>query len=159
MRLGLISDTHGKLRPEVFRVFEGVDGIVHAGDVGPVSLLDELRAIAPVTAVYGNTDRPEVRAEVPEVATLDVPGGPLVVLHGHQLGSPRPGALVEYRPEARILVYGHTHQPLQQHVGSCLVLNPGSAGAPRFGKSVSVGLLDLGDGAPRFELVELDPTA
>jgi uncharacterized protein len=84
VRIGVISDTHGRLRGEVFTHFDGVELIVHAGDIGGVELLDELRALAPVTAVWGNTDALEVRRVVPEFAAETVAGRRLVVLHGHQ---------------------------------------------------------------------------
>ncbi|MFP4622614.1 MAG: metallophosphoesterase family protein [Gemmatimonadota bacterium] len=142
MRIGLISDTHGRLRTEVFELFEGVDRILHAGDIGPLDLLVELQAVAPVTAVYGNTDRFDVRGSVDEVAEVELAGRRVVVLHGHQLGSPTPDGLRARHPEADIIVYGHTHRPLVDDNG-ILVVNPGSAGAPRFGIPPSVGILEL----------------
>ena len=87
MRLGVIADTHGLLRPQVFRAFEQVDHIVHAGDIGSLDLLTELEAVAPVTAVYGNTDQPEVRQRLPQVAHVELEGFDVVVTHGDQLGS------------------------------------------------------------------------
>lgn len=154
MRIGLISDTHGRLRNEVFDRFEGVDRILHAGDIGPLGLLVELQAIAPVTAVYGNTDGHDIRAEVPKVADLELAGYPVVVLHGDQLGSPTPDALRRAHPDARVIVYGHTHRPLVDESGSVLVVNPGSAGAARFGIPPSVGILTLGESVS-VELLEL----
>lgn len=153
MRIGLISDTHGRLRPEVFTLLEGVDRIIHAGDIGPVELLAELEAIAPVTAVWGNTDGFDVRERVPEVASLDLSGRRIVVLHGHQVGSPNPANLRAAQPEADIIVYGHTHRPLVDADRS-LVVNPGSAGAARFGIPPSVAVLTL-DGEPAVRLIEL----
>ena len=91
MRLGIISDTHGLLRPEVFEVFREVDQILHAGDIGPPEILEELEAIAPVLAVFGNTDGFEVRARVPEVIELRIEGFDFLVVHGHQLGELGPG--------------------------------------------------------------------
>lgn len=154
MRIGLISDTHGRLRPDVFRRFEGVEHIVHAGDVGGVGILDELEAIAPVTAVYGNTDGMGLRSRVEEVARLQLGGHELVVVHGHQLGSPTPGALRSAHPDARVIVFGHTHRPLIDETGGVLVVNPGAAGAARFGLAPSVGILTV-DEEPSVELVEL----
>ena len=89
MRIGVIADTHGLLRPEVFEVFREVDHILHGGDVGPPALLDELEAIAPVTAVYGNTDGSEVRRRLPQVARVELDGFTIVVTHGDQFGCPR----------------------------------------------------------------------
>lgn len=153
MRIGLISDTHGRLRPEVFELFRGVDHILHAGDVGPADLLVELEAVAPVTAVWGNTDGFELRARIPEIADLELGGVRVTVAHGHQLGSPTPSGLRRSYPDAGVIVYGHTHRPLIDP-GPSLVVNPGSAGAARFGIPPSVGVLTL-DGAAAAELIEL----
>src|SRR5918997_694118 len=101
MRLGVISDTHGLLRPEVFHAFAEVDHILHAGDVGPLDLLTELEALAPVTAVYGNTDDEELRLRLPQVATLELDGFDIVVTHGDQLGSPTPERLNSAFPGAQ----------------------------------------------------------
>lgn len=159
MRIGLISDTHGLLRNEVFDRFEGVERILHAGDIGPADLLVELEAIAPVTAVSGNTDRFEVRARVEEVARLELAGQRVVVAHGHQLGSPTPAALRRAHPEAEIIVYGHTHKALVEEADGVLVVNPGAAGAARFGVPPSVAILTLADGGGpgerSVEVVEL----
>ena len=113
MRVGVISDTHGLLRPEVFDVFEHVDHILHAGDVGKPEILIELEAIAPVTAVYGNVDGPELRARLTQVAEVELDGFAVVVTHGDQFGHPTPEALHAAFPKAEIIVYGHTHKPQQ----------------------------------------------
>jgi putative phosphoesterase len=157
MRLGVISDTHGLLRPEVFEAFGEVDHILHAGDVGGLSLLDDLRALAPVTAVYGNTDGFELRSALPRVATLQLDGFDIVVTHGDQLGTPTPQALNAAFPEAQIIVYGHTHRPLLTLVDVVVtVMNPGGAGARRFNLPPSVGILELEPGIPpRGRLVPL----
>ncbi len=154
MRVGLISDTHGKLRNQVFSAFEGVDRILHAGDIGPYDLVVELEAIAPVTAVFGNMDRFDVRERVDEVAELEIAGRRVVVIHGHQLGSPKPGSLRAALPDADVIVYGHTHKPLVDRTEGVLVVNPGAAGAARFGLEPSVALLTFDDG-PEIELIEL----
>ena len=149
MRLGVIADTHGLLRPEVFKAFEQVDHIVHAGDLGPLDLLTELEALAPVTAVYGNTDGPEVRQRLPQVAHVELEGFDIVVTHGDQLGTPTPEGLNEAFPDAQIIVYGHTHRPLLTTVDVVVtVMNPGGAGHRRFGLPPSVGILELEPGIP-----------
>jgi uncharacterized protein len=157
MRLGIISDTHGLLRPEVFTAFEQVDHILHAGDLGPLELLAELETIAPVTAVYGNTDGWDVRQRLPQVARVELDGFRIVVTHGDQLGSPTPDKLNEAFPEAEIIVYGHTHRPLLTLVDVVVtVMNPGGAGARRFGLPPSVGIMELEAGIPpRARLVPL----
>lgn len=157
MRLGIISDTHGLLRPEVFEAFRGVDQILHAGDVGPDSILVELEAIAPVTAVYGNTDGWDLRARLPQVASLELDGFRIVVTHGDQFGSPSPEKLHAAFPEAEIIIFGHTHQPLLTLVDVVVtVMNPGGAGARRFKLPPSVGIMELEPGIPpRARLVPL----
>jgi putative phosphoesterase len=159
MRIGVIADTHGLLRPEVFEVFREVDHIVHAGDVGPPALLDELRALAPVTAVYGNTDGMELRSLVPRVARLELDGFTIVVTHGDQFGSPTPEKLQAAFPDAEIIVYGHTHRPLLTLADVVVtVMNPGGAGPRRFDLPASVGILELEPGIPpRGRLVPLTP--
>jgi putative phosphoesterase len=162
MRLGVISDTHGLLRPEVFDAFAGVDQILHAGDVGSLDLLTELEALAPVTAVYGNTDESELRSTLPKVATLQLDGFDIVVTHGDQLGSPTPEALNVAFPEAQILVFGHTHRPLLTVVDVVVtVMNPGGAGPRRFNLPPSVGILELEPGIPPrgriLPLLDFDP--
>lgn len=149
MRLGVIADTHGLLRPEVFHAFAEVDHILHAGDIGPPELLTELQAVAPVTAVYGNTDGMELRRMLPQVAALRLDGFDIVVTHGDQLGSPTPQALNAAFPEAQIIVYGHTHRPLLTVVDVVVtVMNPGGAGPRRFNLPPSVGILELEPGIP-----------
>lgn len=159
MRLGIISDTHGLLRPEVFDVFREVDHILHAGDVGAWELIVELQAVAPVTAVYGNTDGTELRTRLPQVAALQLDGFDIVVTHGDQLGSPTPAGLHEAFPAAEIILYGHTHKPVLELVDRTVtVMNPGSAGQRRFDLPVSVGILELEPGIPpRGRLVSLAP--
>jgi putative phosphoesterase len=149
MRLGVIADTHGLLRPEVFQAFTQVDHILHAGDVGPLQLIDELETLAPVTAVYGNTDGDEVRRRLPQVAMIELDGFDIVVTHGDQLASLTPEALNAAFPQAQIIVYGHTHRPLLTIVDVVVtVMNPGGAGHRRFGLPPSVGILELEPGIP-----------
>ena len=162
MRLGIIADTHGLLRPEVFQAFEGVEHILHAGDVGPPDLLEELGAIAPVTAVYGNTDGFELRDRLPRVATLELDGFTIVVTHGDQFGSPTPDGLHEAFPDAEIIVFGHTHRPSLTLVDEVVtVMNPGGAGQRRFNLPPSVGIMELEPGIPPrarlLPLLDLEP--
>ena len=157
MRLGVIADTHGLLRPEVLEVFSAVDHILHGGDVGKWEVVSDLEALAPVTAVHGNVDSPEIRARLPQVATLRLDGFDIVVTHGDQFGSPTPAKLVAAFPRAEIIVFGHTHRPLLELVDRTVtVMNPGGAGAPRFGLAPSVGIMELEPGIPpRARLVPL----
>jgi putative phosphoesterase len=159
MRLGVISDTHGLLRPEVFDAFREVDHILHGGDVGPPGILTELGAIAPVTAVYGNTDGWDVRARLPQVATLQLDGFEIVVTHGDQFGVPTPESVQAAFPSAEIIVFGHTHRPVLTLVDTVVtVMNPGGAGPRRFNLPPSVGILELEPGIPpRGRLLPLAP--
>jgi putative phosphoesterase len=160
VRLGIIADTHGHLRPEVFEAFAQVDHILHAGDIGPLSVLEQIEAIAPVTAVYGNTDGMDIRARCPKVAALELDGFRIVVTHGDQLGVPTPELLQSEFPEAEIIVYGHTHRPLLTIVDVVVtVMNPGAAGKrTKDGLPPSVGIMELEPGIPpRARLVPLLP--
>ena len=157
MRLGVISDTHGLLRPQVFDLFREVDHILHGGDVGKWEVMIELQAIAPVIAVYGNVDPPEIRSRLPQVATAELDGFEVVVTHGDQFGHPTPEKLHAAFPRAEIIVYGHTHQALLELVDKTVtVMNPGGAGRPRFDLKPSVGIMELEPGIPpRARLVPL----
>ncbi len=157
MRLGIISDTHGLLRPEVFDIFAEVDHILHAGDVGPLDILTELEALAPVSAVYGNTDDMEVRSRLPQVARVMLEGFEVIVTHGDQFGSPTPERLQQEFPESEIIIYGHTHKPLLTLVDLVVtVMNPGSAGPKRFDLLPSVGIMELEAGIPpRARIINL----
>ncbi|HET9064604.1 MAG TPA: metallophosphoesterase family protein [Gemmatimonadales bacterium] len=158
MRLGIISDTHGMLRSEVFEVFAEVDHILHAGDIGSLDLLAELETLAPVTAVYGNTDGMEIRAKLPRVARLQLDGFDIVVTHGDQFGREVPSeGLHDLFPDADILIHGHTHIPKLENVDVVVtVMNPGSAGARRYDIPASVGIMELETGIPpRARLVPL----
>jgi putative phosphoesterase len=157
MRLGIIADTHGLLRPEVFPLFAGVDRILHAGDIGSPELLTELEAIAPVTAVWGNTDGFDLRRKVPEVVEAEIDGFRFLLLHGHQFGVPTPEAIHRAYPEAEVIIFGHTHKPLLTVVDQVVtVMNPGGAGARRFDFPASAGVMELEPGIPpRARLVPL----
>jgi putative phosphoesterase len=150
MRLGVISDTHGLLRPEVFDAFAEVDHILHAGDIGSLDLLTELEAIAPVTAVFGNTDGMDVRAKLPKVARVQLDGFDIVVTHGDQFGRGVPSEELHAAfPDADILIHGHTHLPKLVLVDvEVTVMNPGGAGPRRFDIPASVGILELEAGIP-----------
>ena len=151
--LGLISDTHGLIRPGVHAALTGVELILHAGDVGGSAILDELRLIAPVKAVLGNTDPPGEPGLAEEIV-LEVGGLRVHVSHGHEVGSPTPAKLA-VRYDADVVVYGHTHRPLvTQHDGR-LFVNPGAAGAKRFNISPSVGKLTVANGKAEIEIIDI----
>jgi putative phosphoesterase len=151
--IGLISDTHGMVRATVHDALAGVELILHAGDVGGDAVLDELELIAPVLAVYGNTDDmndPRLSAAIDRA----VGGVSIHVSHGHEMGSPTPARLLE-RYAADVLVYGHTHRQLVTHAEGRLVVNPGAAGARRFKLEPSLGLLRIADGRAEVEIIPL----
>ncbi len=141
MRIGVISDTHGHLDPQVFPLFEGVDHILHAGDIGYPSLILELEDIAPVTAVLGNND---AGLDFRESEIIDLGGRKFFV---HHIVNPRSltenlaQRLARVKPD--VVVFGHTHQRFCETVGSTLFFNPGYSGKPRLNLERSVAVLDL----------------
>lgn len=151
--IGVISDTHGLVRPDVHVALAGVELILHAGDVGGDDVLDELGLIAPVRAVYGNTDAPG-RPRLSGSIDLTVEGVSIHVSHGHEVGAPAPATLLE-RYSADVVVYGHTHRPLVARAGTRLVLNPGAAGPRRFDITPSVARLTITEGRAEAELLDL----
>ena len=152
--IGLISDTHGLVRPEVFAALAGVSRILHAGDVGPPDVLVELATIAPVTAVWGNTDAPG-RTDLVERIDETIGGVRVVVTHGHELGRPKPPQLVSAYMHAQVIVYGHTHQQLITRAARRIVINPGAAGARRFKLEPSVAKLYIVNGNADVEIILL----
>jgi putative phosphoesterase len=152
--IGLISDTHGLLRPRVHEALAGVELILHAGDVGGDEILDELALIAPMLAVYGNTD-PLGNPRLAESIERTIGGVSIHVSHGHEVGSPTPARLLTRYP-AQVIVYGHTHRQHVALVDGRLVVNPGAAGAKRFKLEPSVARLTIAHGVPSVELVPLE---
>ena len=151
--VGLISDTHGQVRPDVHTALAGADVILHAGDVGGDGVLDELSLIAPVRAVYGNTDDPgdpRLEAEI----VYEVGGVAIHVSHGHETGTPTPAKLFARYPQ-QVLVYGHTHRQLETRDGTRVAINPGAAGPRRFRLEPSVVRLTVRDGVVETEIVRL----
>lgn len=152
-QVGLISDTHGLLRPGVHEALSGVALILHAGDVGGSGILDELRLIAPVRAVLGNTD-PAGDPELADEILMNVEGMSVHLSHGHEVGSPTPERLAD-RYDADVVVYGHTHRPLVTKLGGRLFVNPGAAGPRRFNLVPSVARLTISGGNAEVEIVEI----
>ena len=140
MIIGVISDTHGLLRPEVLAALHGSQYIIHAGDVGDPRILDKLSAIAPVTAVRGNVDHGAWAQKIPVTNVLETGEVSIYVLHSLQE--------LDLKPEAAkfaAVVYGHSHVPKQELKKGVLYFNPGSAGPRRFKLPVSVGRLTIED--------------
>ena len=142
MILGLISDTHSLDRPQIFDALQGVELILHAGDVGGHSVITELSAIAPVRAVYGNTDvagEPGLERQI----YLEVEGVSIHVSHGHEVGGSPTAEKLLSRYTADVIVFGHTHKPLVERVGRRWVVNPGAAGPRRFKLQPSVARMTV----------------
>ncbi len=150
MIIGVISDTHGLLRPEALNALQGSHHIIHAGDVGDPEILDRLREIAPVTAVRGNVDHGVWAKRLPETELLEIDGVSIYVLHIVEK--------LDLKPEAagiHALIYGHSHVPKQETKNGVLYFNPGSAGPRRFNLPVTAGKLIVQDKKIRGEIVQL----
>ncbi|HJP85596.1 MAG TPA: metallophosphoesterase family protein [Gemmatimonadaceae bacterium] len=151
--IGLISDTHGLLRPEVHERLKGVEIILHAGDVGGPEILDELRLIAPVRAVFGNTD-PRGIAELSESIDMEIGGLRIHVSHGDEVGSPTPERLAA-RYDSDVVIYGHTHRQLVTRLNGQLFINPGAAGPRRFKLPASVGVMTIAGGQAEVSIIDI----
>ena len=150
-RIGLISDTHGLLRPEALRALAGSEAIVHAGDVGKPEILDALRAIAPVTAVRGNVDRGGWAASLPVTAVVEARWARIYVIHDvHEL------AIDPAKEGFAIVVSGHSHQASRVERSGVMYLNPGSAGPRRFRLPITLAKLNLAQSPWAVEFVRLD---
>jgi putative phosphoesterase len=137
----------------VYEALSGVELILHAGDVGGAEILAELRLIAPVKAVFGNTDPPGDPELVTEIL-VEVDGTRVHVSHGHEVGSPTPAALAA-RYDADVVVYGHTHRQLVTKLDGRLFVNPGAAGPKRFNLTPSVAKLTIEKGKTRVEIIAI----
>ena len=151
--IGLISDTHGLVRPAVFDALKGVELLLHAGDVGD-GVLAELSTIAPILAVRGNTDPIDAK-ELPQFQDVTREGIRIRVTHGHELGVPTPQELLE-KYDADVVVYGHTHRKAAEQIGMRWAVNPGAAGQRRFDARPSVARMTIGkDRTVKIDFVEL----
>jgi uncharacterized protein len=148
-RIGIISDTHGLLRPEAERGLAGVDHIIHAGDIGRPDIVDALRRIAPVTAIRGNVDNGEWAREYPETNLVRLAGKSIYVLHDLKTLKADPGAGID------VIVSGHSHVPKIDTVGGVLYLNPGSAGPRRFRLPITLATLEVTREGMRPEIHDL----
>ena len=151
MLLGVISDTHGLLRPEAVEALRGVQQVIHAGDVGSPEILKKLATVAPVTAVRGNVDTDPWAQQLPETQVLETGGISIYLLHDL--------TQLDVQPEAagfRVVISGHSHIPKQEVRNGVLYFNPGSAGPRRFKWLVSVGRLSIDRAAVSAELVILN---
>lgn len=150
MRIGLISDTHGLLRPEAVRALCGVAQIIHAGDVGGPEVIEGLRSIAPVQVVRGNNDRDAWGKSLPLRLSLDLAGVRILVLHDlNELGR------AARTDELQVVVAGHSHKPAVVERDGILFVNPGSAGPRRFKLPVTIGYLTIAEGSPKAQIRKL----
>lgn len=150
MRIGVISDTHGLLRPEALDVLRGSDHIIHAGDIGSPEVLAALQGLAPVTAVRGNNDRAGWAQGIPETATLTLAGHRIHVLH--DIAELVAGIV---KAPIRVVIAGHSHKPRSEVRDGVLFFNPGSAGPRRFRLPITVGRIALVDGELVAEVIAL----
>jgi putative phosphoesterase len=148
--IGVISDTHGLLRPEAVDALQGSEHIIHAGDVGAPGILEKLASIAPLTAIRGNVDKGGWAGKLPETEVVEIAGISIYVLH--DLGQ------LDLKPEAAgfdVVVYGHSHLPQQEVRGGVLYFNPGSAGPRRFKLPVTIGKLTISERKVRGEIIRI----
>jgi putative phosphoesterase len=150
MRIGIISDTHGLLRPAAIEALRGVEHILHAGDVGDPAILEALRKLAPVTAISGNIDVGGACAYLPATEVITLDGQTFYMLHDRQALDLNPVAA-----GISAIISGHSHKPLIEWHKGVLYMNPGSAGPRRFSLPISLGLVTIQDGLLRPELVTL----
>ena len=151
MKIGLISDTHGLVRPEALRELRGADQLIHAGDVGSAEVVEALRELAPITVIRGNVDRDRWGRSLPDIATVELEGNRVHVLHAIQDLDLDPAA-----EGVDVVVAGHSHQPKVERRDRVLYVNPGSAGPRRFRLPVTVAWLYLSRRrSPRARIVEL----
>jgi uncharacterized protein len=151
MRIGVISDTHGLMRPEALRALQGAEHILHAGDVGDPAILDALRAIAPVTAIRGNIDEGGPCSHLPSTELVELGGRSIYMLHDVKK--------LDLNPEAvgiAAVVFGHSHKPLVEWRRGVLFLNPGSAGPRRFELPVTFAWLKIEANEVSARVVPLD---
>lgn len=152
MLIGVISDTHGLLRPEALSALQGSDRIIHAGDVGDPEILERLAEIAPITVVRGNVDRESWARNLPDTNILEVDGASIYVLHILEN--------LDLKPQAAgvsAVIYGHSHVPKQEIKDGVLYFNPGSSGPRRFDLPISIGKLNLEKGKITAQIVTLTP--
>jgi putative phosphoesterase len=149
MQIGVIADTHSKMRPEALEVLKGSDVILHAGDVGRDEVLDALEAIAPVVAIRGNIDKAGRAATLPDVRELKFLGHPFYMLHDVKT--------LDLDPHGRyrVVIAGHSHKPRNERVGDVLYFNPGGAGPRRFSLPITVGRLQVNEDGVVGEIIEL----
>lgn len=149
MIIGVISDTHGLLRPEALQALQGSEHIIHAGDIGALEIIPAPEKIAPVTAIRGNVDREPWTHRFPETEVVELAGLHIYILHDANA--------LDLNPKAGFaaVISGHSHQPKQEIRDGVLYFNPGSAGPRRFNLPVTVGKLEILDGRISGNIIKL----
>ena len=149
MQIGVIADTHSKMRPEALEVLEGSDLILHAGDVGRDDVLDALESVAPVIAIRGNIDKSGRAADLPDVQQLEFFNHTFYMLHDVKT--------LDFDPQGRccVVIAGHSHKPRNEWVDDVLYFNPGGAGPRRFTLPITVGRLEVSEDRVVGEIIEL----
>lgn len=150
MKIGVISDTHGLLRPEATAALEGVDHILHGGDIGEPTIVTALEEIAPVTAIRGNVDTGKWAEAYPATCLMRLGGHAIYILHDRNALTLDPAA-----ERIDVVVSGHSHKPSIEREGPVLFVNPGSAGRKRFRLPVTLAMLDVSGARPEAHLVDL----
>ena len=148
--IGVISDTHGLIRPQALEALQGCDSIIHAGDVGDPAIVDALAKIAPVLAIRGNVDRGDWARSLPEAASVEAENRRIYVLHSLDD--------LDFEPEVlgfHVVIYGHSHRPSIETRNGVLYLNPGSAGPRRFDLPVTVAHLTFAEGGPSASVIDI----
>jgi len=153
--IGVVSDTHGYLDPRVPEILEGVDHILHAGDIGDAAIIEELSNIAPVTTVRGNNDRAGPASLFPEEVTLELAGRTVYLTHQVKVPRESDDAANGFYASIDVVVFGHSHIALQKTLGPVLFFNPGSAGKRRFKTVPSIGRLELTEEGVRGVIIPL----
>jgi len=156
MKIGIISDTHGKLPTEVFDIFAGVDQVIHAGDIGNQHVIDELKVIAPVRAIYGNMDTFPLVSRLNRMEFFALENYSFCLTHN--IGSPKAFTYELFKMNRRVdfVIYGHTHQPEKTEYNQVIFINPGSVVQPRYSRRGSVAILEINGGEIKLEFIHLE---
>ena len=151
MRVGVISDTHGLMRPQALEALQGCEALLHAGDIGSPQVIDALQSLAPVTCVRGNNDVEAWAKRIPESTTIEIEGVRIHLLHDLNELTLEPDV-----ERVSVIVSGHSHRPTVETRAGVLYFNPGSAGPRQFKLPIAVGVLEIADGVVRGHILQLD---
>jgi putative phosphoesterase len=155
MKIGVLSDTHGHLSPEIFHFFKNVNHIIHAGDIGDHNIIEKLKTVSPVSAIYGNIDRYPVTSMYKNKLFVKLAGKKIFIIH--EIGNIKRISYQLFKNDIKpdIVIYGHTHKPKVDTYRNILYLNPGSASKPRPGKFSTVVILTIEDDTIDHQFIEI----